>query len=776
MQHTRRTKRPLTIAMTIFLLAIVLIPIAVTSLAATVQYFQLAPGDQIQVNCATSLSAGPVQGTTATLNCAAPTAAATPAPASAPVISAVTGVKDGQTVSGNAVIEAQVSGTSIASVVFKLDGPTPAQHTERTAPYFFMGDPNGVPAGWDTTKFANGAYSLTVTATDAAGRSGVKLVRFTVANNVTAPVPPSAPTAVPTKAPALPTAVIPAPTAAPTQAPPAPPASGGTVFLQAQGKDLMFGNQKVILKGTNFDNINALGAGIGSNNVNDITFGDADYAELARQGGNHVRLGLSFSWYQQNKTAFFQKMDQQVGFAKKHGIFLVFNMFTTPGNCYEGYSNHCGFWGSSSEQQQLQAFWVDMATRYKNEPAVAGYDLLNEPTPPQGCGQWFPIAQRIRDAVAAVSPNQLVFVNTCSDPGNDLRYNNPPKGKNIVHEVHDYAPMDMTHDMFSPGSTYPGTAKEWFGSCYVDKNVFATGQGCPEMNIRESYGFNWAAQNNVPIYVGEWGASSVLKGYVQYHKDRAELYRDWDVNHAHYTWKHQTIKTGGYYQWGMYSSNPSQTDDPAKLDAVKIAWAGAVRPNFGSGTVSVPSAPSAPAPTQAPAQPAPQAPQAPAPTAQPAPQAPQAPATGATFFRGYDLGGTGATVDGNAWQAGSTADLKLNGTDFGNQWLTLAPAADASRDAMLKNWKQHWAFDIAMGNVPNGSYQVYVYVVQDWDDPNAKPVNFKLEGQNVGGYTPGKAGSWQKLGPFTASVTDGAINLTASGLSNVAGIEVWRSN
>jgi hypothetical protein len=46
--------------MTIFLLAIVLIPIAVTSLAATVQYFQLAPGDQIQVNCATSLSAGQV--------------------------------------------------------------------------------------------------------------------------------------------------------------------------------------------------------------------------------------------------------------------------------------------------------------------------------------------------------------------------------------------------------------------------------------------------------------------------------------------------------------------------------------------------------------------------------------------------------------------------------------------------------------------------------------------------------------------------------------------
>lgn len=365
------------------------------------------------------------------------------------------------------------------------------------------------------------------------------------------------------------------------------PAHQSSAFLQAQGRDLVWNGRTVILKGSNFDNINALGANIGSNNVNDITFSDADYAEMARQGGNHVRLGLSFSWYQQNKAAFFAAMDRQVGFARKHGIFLVFNMFTTPGNCYEGYSNHCGFWGSTAEQQQLQSFWVEMATRYKSEPAVAGYDLLNEPTPPTDCKPWFRIAQTIRDAVYAVSPNQLVFVNTCSDPGNDLKYNNPPKGANIVYEVHNYAPMDMTHDMFSPGSVYPGTANEWFGSCYVDKNVMATGQGCPELNIREQYGMNWAAQNNVPIYVGEWGAASVLKGYVQYTRDVAELFQEWGVNHAHYTWRHQTIKTGGFYQWGIYSTNPSVADDPAKLEALKIAFAGAVRPNFESGSVTV---------------------------------------------------------------------------------------------------------------------------------------------------------------------------------------------
>jgi hypothetical protein len=162
-----------------------------------------------------------------------------------------------------------------------------------------------------------------------------------------------------------------------------------------------------------------------------------------------------------------------------------------------------------------------------------------------------------------------------------------PRGKNIVYEVHDYAPLDMSHDMFSPGSVYPGYADEWFGRCYYTKSTFAgvalagDPANCQSLvSIRERYRLNWADRNNVPIYIGEWGATSRLNGYIQYHKDKAELYRDWGVNHAAYTWKHQTIKTGGFYQWGIYSE-PHRFDDPARLNAIAIAWAGAVKPSFG---------------------------------------------------------------------------------------------------------------------------------------------------------------------------------------------------
>lgn len=374
--------------------------------------------------------------------------------------------------------------------------------------------------------------------------------------------------------------------------PTAPPVAGNTnVFLKTQGKNILYKGQPIVLKGTNFDNIDTLGANIGSNDVSKISFTEADYAELHKQGGNHVRLGLSFSWYDKDKNLFFLKMDEQVAWAKKHHIWLVFNMFTTPGNCYEGYGNTCGFWASSTEKARLQAFWEDMARRYKDNPTVAGYDILNEPTPSTDCKEWFPVAGTIEKAIHAISPNQLVFIETCSDPGNDLKYNSPPKGANIVYEVHEYSPMGMSHRFQTPYATYPGRVTEWFSEsynpkgCYYDAKSFrgtvksGDNPECGEyMDIAENYGINWANTNNVPIYIGEWGSTSLLNGYPQYHKDKATLYNELGVHHAHYTWKHQTIKTGGEYQWGIYS-RPLNLDDPLKLEAVRTSWTGAIQPD-----------------------------------------------------------------------------------------------------------------------------------------------------------------------------------------------------
>jgi hypothetical protein len=148
-----------------------------------------------------------------------------------------------------------------------------------------------------------------------------------------------------------------------------------------------------------------------------------------------------------------------------------------------------------------------------------------------------------------------------------------------------------------------------------------------------------------------------------------------------------------------------------------------------------------------------------------------------TFYRAIDVNGLAITLDGNAWTANNgAANFTMNGSALSNEWLDLSPSTDAVRAAMLTTWRQHWAFDIAMSNVPNGTYEVYIYVVSDWTNPDPPTATFQLEGEPKGTYTQGAGGTWQKLGPYTATVTDGTLNITAGGLVNISGLEVWRTN
>jgi hypothetical protein len=134
-----------------------------------------------------------------------------------------------------------------------------------------------------------------------------------------------------------------------------------TPYLTVSGKDLYFKGQKANLKGVNFDNIPALSAGIGTANILDMNTYQEDYQKLAQLGGNTARLGLDYGWYAANKTQFFSIMDQHVAWAKQNGIFLIFNIFVLPGNCYEGYSNTCPFWDNATYKTQLKNFWVDLS-------------------------------------------------------------------------------------------------------------------------------------------------------------------------------------------------------------------------------------------------------------------------------------------------------------------------------------------------------------------------------------------------------------------------------
>lgn len=115
----------------------------------------------------------------------------------------------------------------------------------------------------------------------------------------------------------------------------------------------------------------------------------ADLDNMAAMGLNFIRvpigwnvfLNLDGTW----KSNPWTKIDWIVNQAGARGMYVLIDLHTVPGgdcpwgSCGKIGPNPNGFWGSSTYQGWVEGIWKAIAARYVGNPAVAGYDLINEP-------------------------------------------------------------------------------------------------------------------------------------------------------------------------------------------------------------------------------------------------------------------------------------------------------------------------------------------------------------------------------------------------------------
>jgi hypothetical protein len=147
-----------------------------------------------------------------------------------------------------------------------------------------------------------------------------------------------------------------------------------------------------------------------------------------------------------------------------------------------------------------------------------------------------------------------------------------------------------------------------------------------------------------------------------------------------------------------------------------------------------------------------------------------------SFYRAIDINGPASVIDGHNWEASASAanfTYTTNRGLFENQAITLIPATDANRATMIRSSVWGKTVTLTVSSVPAGTYQVWVYV---WEDNFATIYSISLEGTVVqANYNSGSAGVWNKLGPFQATINDGAINVSGTGGGDVvfSGLEIW---
>ena len=146
---------------------------------------------------------------------------------------------------------------------------------------------------------------------------------------------------------------------------------------------------------------------------------------IAKAGFNSVRLPLNarrLCVRQGGKLVFRPEMirhvDDCVRWCRELGLYVILDMHAAPGgqtgqNIDDSEHDRPELFLCPEHQDTLTELWVMLARRYREEPAVAGYDLLNEPLPnwnAQLNHKVLPLYRRLMAAIRQVDDRHLIIL------------------------------------------------------------------------------------------------------------------------------------------------------------------------------------------------------------------------------------------------------------------------------------------------------------------------------------------------------------------------------
>jgi endoglucanase len=110
-----------------------------------------------------------------------------------------------------------------------------------------------------------------------------------------------------------------------------------------------------------------------------------DIALLHRAGFNAIRVPLHYSLFESDDAEGFKLLDQLIVWSHAEGLYVILDLHAAPGGQtganIDDSAGYPWLYQSPQEQEHLIAIWRGLATHYRDEPTILGYDLLNEPIP-----------------------------------------------------------------------------------------------------------------------------------------------------------------------------------------------------------------------------------------------------------------------------------------------------------------------------------------------------------------------------------------------------------
>ena len=248
---------------------------------------------------------------------------------------------------------------------------------------------------------------------------------------------------------------------------------------------------------------------------------EEDIDSLASWGFNSVRLPMHYNLFtlpiEDEPVAGehtwlnpgFEMIDQLLEWCKPRDMYVILDLHAAPGG--QGYDEAISdydpskpsLWESVDNRDKMVALWDTLSARYKDEPWIGGYDLLNEPNwnLPEGkllADLYKEITQRVREN----GDDHIIFVEG-NWFANDYTGMLPPWDNNLVYSFHKYWTTNYENEL------------DWI--------------------------LPMSEEHNVPLWMGESGENSNV-----WFRDAIKLFEDNNIGWAWWTMKKIETTTSPY--------------------------------------------------------------------------------------------------------------------------------------------------------------------------------------------------------------------------------------
>ena len=175
--------------------------------------------------------------------------------------------------------------------------------------------------------------------------------------------------------------------------------------------------------------------------------GEDDIARIAKLGFNVVRVPINYRLLEVSRQYGmdgWSLLDRLLDWCEKYHIYVILDLHAAPGGQSSSFTADPAdarlLWASPARKAETVTLWKAIARRYRDRTIVAGYDLLNEPAPPDAPAL-LDLDRQLIAAIRQVDPYHLLVLEGTKS-AQDLSLFDESLTENQLLSFHMYAPKE----------------------------------------------------------------------------------------------------------------------------------------------------------------------------------------------------------------------------------------------------------------------------------------------------------------------------------------------